>query len=199
LERKIIEQSEIVKQNTISTEELGQYNRTCFNIEIHGVPHTPNEDLNVVAHSLASKLDVQLPSDALTRVHRLPSRKPDQPAPIICQFRDRRLRDMVFKNRRTNQVLDQELVSTSASSTVSASRPVSIFENLSPYLKHLRWLAKTRAREAGFRYVWIMDGKLLVRKDEGAPVSRIRHVDDLRIFIQNTPVAPSLTIESNVA
>src|SRR5690606_32628565 len=120
----------------------------------------------------------------IAKIHRLPNKRQDQPAPVILQLNNRRIRDQIMTKRRSTTVLPGELVATGANEpSVAAQQPVRVYENLSPYMRKLRWLAKSTAQQAGYKFVWVRDGKLFVRSQEGTPVIRIRHEDDLHNII----------------
>ena len=54
-----------------------------------------------------------------------------------------------------------------------------IFEQMPYVLKELRWKAKCRASEKGWKYIWFAEGKVLARKIENSNVIRIATEGDL--------------------
>ena len=56
---------------------------------------------------------------------------------------------------------------------------VTVSDHLTSFYKNLLYNTKTAAREKGYKYVWTKDCKILVRKDEYSPVSRIYDFCDL--------------------
>jgi len=56
---------------------------------------------------------------------------------------------------------------------------VLIIEQMPYVLKELRWKAKCRASEKGWKYVWYAEGKVLARKIENSKVIRIATERDL--------------------
>src|SRR5690606_41483541 len=110
-----------VKENKISLEESTQYNRTCFNVEIHNIPQHDNENLEDIAVNIAKKLNLNIEKPAIAKTHRLPHRNPNTPAPIILQLNDRRTRDLLFNTRKTHELHAHAVIVTSTPVSVPTS------------------------------------------------------------------------------
>ncbi|CAH2090658.1 unnamed protein product [Euphydryas editha] len=57
--------------------------------------------------------------------------------------------------------------------------PVFIQEHLSPQNKALHAAVRIRAKEKGYKYVWVRSGKIFVRKSEDSGYLFIRNMVDL--------------------
>lgn len=99
--------------------------------------------------------------DKIESVHRLKAREGKIP-PIIVRFRDRSERDR-WVNKRS----------------ALKSERIFINENLTKLQRWLFWNAKECAKEKGYKYVWMSNGKILVRRKDGAAVIRIEDESDL--------------------
>lgn len=140
---------------------LEQYSRSK-NIEIHGIEETVREDLIEVIRSVATKINLEPPSRSdLEAIHRLKTGAGKIP-PIIVRFKEREVRNLWISKRNA---LRRE--------------KVYINDNLSKQIKQLRWNTKKAATEKGYKFVWVHNGRVLVRKTEGAAVIQITSDRDL--------------------
>lgn len=150
-----------IKDLEWAVENMEQYSRRR-NIEIHGISPHVHEDLPTILKNLAARLDLPLPEpDKIEAMHRLRA-KDDKIAPIIVRFNDRSERDR-WVSKRTALKADH----------------IFINENLTKLQKWLFWNAKECARERGYSFVWMRNGKILVRQRAGSAVIRIDREDDL--------------------
>lgn len=133
-------------------ESAEQYTRGR-NVEIHGIPEAPNQDLYQVLADLSVKLNIQSPErQVIEALHRLKAHK-DKIAPIIVRFVDQTTRDMWLAKKRALR-----------------ADKIYINENLTRAHKMLLSECKKLAKDRGFKFVWVSNGKILVRKSEGASV-----------------------------
>lgn len=129
------------------------------NIEIHGIKQQDNENLMNVITGLAAKLQLPEPSNQTVEVvHRLGGRQ-DQ---IIVRFYDRNVRDQWVKKQTT---LRRE--------------GIYINENLTKLMKGLLWATRKAAKEKSYKFVWVRNGRILVRQTEGAAVMHIENENDI--------------------
>lgn len=82
--------------------------------------------------------------------------------PIIIRFNDRSERDKWVSKR-----------------TALKDEHVYINENLTRLQRWLFWNTEDCAREMNYKYVWMKDGKIFVRKRDGAAAIRIDDESDL--------------------
>lgn len=54
-----------------------------------------------------------------------------------------------------------------------------MYEMLSPYAHYLRFAAKSSARANGYKFTWVHDDTILVRKNEGSEIISIITENDL--------------------
>lgn len=161
LESVVKQREAELRELRTAVENAEQYSRRK-NIEIHGVEQREGEDLLKVVADLATKLRLPQPTkESIEAVHRLGTRQGTRP-PIIVRFQDRNTRELWVRKR-------------------GALREEGIFvnENLTRQLKRLLWTTKNVAKERGYRFVWIRNGKLFVRQKEGAAVIRIENENEL--------------------
>lgn len=123
-----------------------------LNLEFHGLPVTPNEDLLLKINELATVLDVpQLAPTDVTAIHRLPA-KPDKIPGVIVHY---------------NRQADRDLWLSKRAKLKEPKNGVFILENITKRNRELLNVAKQWAAENGFRFAWHSNGKILLRKDAG--------------------------------
>lgn len=148
-----------------------QYSRRC-NMEIHGLTFVPGEDLIATLTDLAQNLGLPSfqSSDILT-MHRLPTKRDTAPI-VLIRFASVGIKETWMaargKLRKPRQGGDQSLFFN---------------DNLTQANKELFWLARTKGKEHGYRFVWLKNTKIYARKDEGTPVIRIAAVRDLEKLV----------------
>lgn len=144
-----------------AVEKAEQYSRRN-NIEIHGIAQSDQEDISIIVKNIAEKLSLSIPQpEKMESMHRLRAREGKIP-PIIVRFNDRSERDQWMTKR-----------------TALKNERVYINENLTKLQRWLFWKAKECARERGYTYVWMKNGKILVRQREGAAAIRVDSESDL--------------------
>ena len=48
--------------------------------------------------------------------------------------------------------------------------------------RHLLWISKNKAKEQNWKYVWIKDGRILAKKDDGARVIQVAKEGDVNLI-----------------
>lgn len=138
-----------------------------LNLEVHGIPVTPAEDLLEKLNELASILDVPyLSPNAITAIHRLPV-KPDKTPGIIIHYNRQSDRDLWFAARQKLR---------------AAKHQASILENMTTRNRYLLRKTKDWATENGFHFAWHSNGKILLRKkeaDRAVAVTSEAHLSEL--------------------
>ncbi|XP_037555109.2 uncharacterized protein LOC119431705 [Dermacentor silvarum] len=161
-------QSEEIAQFRAERNKDEQYSRLS-NLELHGLPFSSGEDLRAVISELAQKLALTEfnPRDVVA-VHRLPARK-DKVPPVLVRFSGPSLRDTWLAARRKLRDLAQKKLYPM----------MYLNENLTQTNKELFWKARTKGKESSYKYVWVKNGKIFARKEDGGRVLRIATVDDV--------------------
>lgn len=146
------------------------------NLEVIGIPYTNSENLNSILQAICIKIGVTLvPADIdqIHRVRKFPTtmkNNTDSPPNIIIHFTQRRRKNeflAAFKTRRTITTVDLGLN--------GPSRPVFINEHLTPRNKLLLKKVRDVGKEMSYKFIWIKDCKIFLRKSE---TSRIIHISD---------------------
>lgn len=161
LEGRISQRDEEVCELRKAIDNAELYSRRQ-NIEIHGIIQQANENIMNIINSVAVKLDLEpvTPND-IEAAHRLKA-KEGRTTPILVRFTERRTRDLWVRKR-----------------TALRGDNIYINENLTRALKSLLWSTKACAKEKGYKFTWVKNGKIFVRQKEGAAVIQIENERDL--------------------
>ncbi|XP_046679168.1 uncharacterized protein LOC124366616 [Homalodisca vitripennis] len=153
--------------------QIEQYSRKS-NIEIQGVPVTSNEDPVLIAVDVGRTVGVELKAEDVMAAHRVPTFKPRAIPPLIVQLRDRRLKNTCIAAYKKNKKLSAKDINPAFPNNI-----VYVNDHLTPETKSLLRLAKMKAKEINYKYVWCNDGKIFMRSEDGQRCIRIDCEQDL--------------------
>lgn len=155
--------SKVLADLQLDIDDLEWRNRK-MNLEFHNIPVTQNEKLIEKVNAMADILCTsKLTAQDIDAIHRLPT-KPDKVPGIIVRFKSVATREAWFRNRgKLREARDDRF----------------ILENLTKRSRALLSAAREWAHATDFQYAWHRDGKIRVRKSDGAIPIIVRTVDDL--------------------
>lgn len=159
---------ESLKSETL---ELQQYSRRS-NLEISGLPETQGEDTKQLVTSVLNVLNIHNQENIVV-AHRVPTAKKDIAKPIIVQFTSKFERDKCIAAAKPKRLLASDV------SDRFDSVPVFVNEHLAPGIKRLLYLSKQYKLEQNFKYCWVKDGKIFLRKEDNSRVIRVKKESDL--------------------
>ncbi|CAN7937898.1 unnamed protein product [Ixodes hexagonus] len=177
------EQSQTIEQLQEELNDSDQFSRLS-NLEIHGLPHSPNEDLKSVVSELAGRLGlVDFQTRDIQMMHRLPSRRDVPPAAantsrsrhpaILIRFISATIRDQWLTAREKLRTL-----------AATGSLPKLFFnENLTRKNRELFWMVREKARVKQYKFTWVKNGKLFAKKAETSSLVRIHRLADLEKIV----------------
>lgn len=163
-----------VKSLTSKLNDLEQYSR-MNNIEIQGIPEKNNESVVKIVESLCQFVDHPIDANAVEAVHRVQTYNVNAPKSIIVRFLSRKARDEVLLAAKVKR---SQLGVTGRALPFEGGR-VFINEHLTPENKKLFREVRLAATEKGYKYVWINNANILVRKDERSKIKTIKNTDQL--------------------
>lgn len=166
----------------LNTVEL--HMREC-NVEINGVPENRSENLIDTMVQLTKAVENPLTPDDIqhvTRVAKL-NRDNDKPRAIVAKLRNPRIRDQVLAAvTKFNKKYSQDKLSTRHLGIGGTRSPVFVSEHLTPGNKHLHAAARKKAKEMSYKFVWVRNGRVYVRKDETHQALSVRSLDSLNLI-----------------
>lgn len=164
----VAEQTNEIRQLRTNHNDSDQTNRLS-NLEIHGIPVSSQENIVNTMTNLADQLGVEGFEPAHVVVaHRLPA-KPGTVPPILIRFStvSQKERWMACRGRLGSIRQDE-------------SHPRIYFnDNLTEANRKLFWLARTRGKEKGYKFVWVRHGKIFAKQNQNSPLLRILNTDAL--------------------
>ncbi|XP_022189467.1 uncharacterized protein LOC111047937 [Nilaparvata lugens] len=192
--------SKKVHEMELQVIELQQYSR-INNLEIHGIPQTPNEDVYAIIEDISKTLKLKNDALKIDIAHRLPTTNKHAIPPILIKFNNRIAKNNLFSQYKKIQSELKKLEPPGQLRTTSINRnlqdgPVYINENLSTYYRGLLKGAKLFAKENGYKFVWVMNGKIYVRKHEDSRPIRLANHADLDRLRCDDPISSQMRSNS---
>lgn len=156
-------------------DDIEQYSRRDT-IEIHGVPVAAGEQVVEVVKSVVTALDLPIEDTMISACHRLRSREgTGKPPGIIVKMVRRMDAQEILKKRRVKRNFSTHHIGLTANLAV----PIYINESLCPGRRRLLNAAKNIQKEKHYTFLWIRDGKILLRKSDKDPVKVVTSPADL--------------------
>ncbi|KAJ2937854.1 hypothetical protein O0L34_g4994 [Tuta absoluta] len=163
------------------------------NIEVIGLEKKNDEKLPEIVTKIASKLNLEFDMSTIEEMRRVgPQKQNGQPQPLLITFRSRAMRNKWLMQRKTR--IQNEHIYEDGS-----SNPIYINENLSFAMRNVFRDAKARLK-GKFRFVWVQNSKILVRREEGAKIYTLtseRDIDQLLFHTVSEPTEQSDHEESS--
>ena len=151
-------------------DELEQRSRIA-NIEIKGIPMTPNEDCKMIVLDVAKAAGIQAQLGDIQVAHRIMASKNKQ---IVAQLSSRAIRIEWMKKFKGERNLNANKINRAFK-----DNPVFVNEHLTVRNKTLLQETKSFAKMNNFKFVWVNDNRILMRKTENSKILRIRDQTDL--------------------
>uniref|UniRef100_A0A2A4IUX2 FP protein C-terminal domain-containing protein n=1 Tax=Heliothis virescens TaxID=7102 RepID=A0A2A4IUX2_HELVI len=155
------------------------------NIELNGIPENQAENLITTVIQLGKTISCDIQAGditSVTRVKKLDSQS-SRPRSIIVKLKNSRKRDEVLASvTKFNRTNSADKLNTRHLGYAGTKSPVFVSEHLSPLNKSIHAQARKVAREKGYKYVWVRDGRVLVRKDDGARAVHIKSLQSANML-----------------
>ncbi|XP_073999150.1 uncharacterized protein [Rhodnius prolixus] len=165
-----------VSELLVTVEVLKQASR-CKTVEIHNVPLVQGENANDLLNKIGTALDVNVGEvDFVYRAKPGPSIvDPPRPPPIIATFLRQCTRDDLITRRKVKRDFSTRHIGWAT----QENHIIYINESLTPYFKKLYGAARAAKKSNIVKYVWVKNGRVLIRKADGAPVIVVHKLDDI--------------------
>lgn len=162
--------------------QMEQLSRTN-NIEIQCVPEHKSENLYSTVQQLAKVVKCPLTESDVQYCSRIAKFDNNSPRPrsILVKFSSRRLRDTylaaVAKHNKSNPA--DKLNTSHLGIGGSKKTAVYVAEHLTPDIKALHAATRRKAKELNYKFVWVRDSKVFVRKTESSSYTLIKSKEAL--------------------
>lgn len=166
-------------------DKLGQLEQQARNnnIEIQCVPERRNENLLKIIHELATTISIDLPDRDILGFHRTAKMTAESKRPrnIVVKLSSPRIRDNVLAAVKTyNRKHSQDKLNSSHVGITGDKHPIFIVEHLSTSNKKLHAATRLAAKEKQYKFVWVRNGRIFVRKDEHSNSRLVNNVEFLK-------------------
>lgn len=160
--------------------QIDQHSRAS-NVEIQCVPENKQENLINTIVQLGRVIKCPINETQIqycSRIAKLNSSSP-RPRSILVKFNSPRLRDEFLaatsKFNRTNR--DEKLNTSHLGIGGVKKSAIFVAENLTHENKRLHAAARSKAKELGYKFVWVRDSRIYMRKDEHTSHVYIKDID----------------------
>ncbi|XP_026740156.1 uncharacterized protein LOC113502703 [Trichoplusia ni] len=174
-----------LKDMTMRVNILEQQARSS-NIEMQCVPEHRAENLvsTVLQLSRVIGCDIKETDIQLCTRTAKKDKQNTRPRSVLVKFNSPRLRDtFLAASIQFNKTNSSDKLNSSHLG-IATDKPVPIFitEHLSPENKALHAATRVRAKELGFKFVWVRNGRVFMKKDEHSQSLLIRDHENLKLL-----------------
>lgn len=152
------------------------------NVEINGLPEHRTENLSKTILQLARTVKVDIPDNQILHVTRVAKINKDSSTPrsVIVKLHSPRVRDTLLAAiSKFNKDSIKDKLSSEHMGIGGPRVPVFVSEHLTPSNKFLHAAARKKAKDLMYKFVWVRNGKIYVRKDETSQAYLVRNVESL--------------------
>lgn len=163
-----------------------EHHARANNIEIQCVPQKNNENLVNIVKQLGKVINCDITDENIVNCTRImkQNNSNNRPKSIVVQFNTPRFRDTVLAAsitfNKSKPVTDK--LNTSHLGFDGEKSGIYITEHLSPSIKALHAATRLKAKEKGYKYVWIRGGRIYVKKNEGSDNKIVRDIKSLNML-----------------
>lgn len=189
-----VEQSGIIKGLRSEIDSLRTTNQTLSsrlaqidrharssNVEINCVPENKAENLINTVLQLGKVIKCPIKEEQIHYCSRIAKMNNSSPRPrsILVKFNSPRLRDeFLAATVRFNRGNRDDKLNTSHLG-IGGNKKTAIYvaEHLTQEIKSLHAATRSRARELGYKYVWVRDSRIYLRKNEQSNLIHVNNID----------------------
>lgn len=152
------------------------------NIEIQGMPQHGNENVVEIVQKIADVVSLKIDDRDILSCTRVASMNKDsrRPRAIVVKLSSARRRDEFYSAvTRFNKARPSNKLSTSHLGIAGDNSLIYVSEHLSPANKSLHAATRAKAKQHSYKFVWVRNGRIFMRKDE---TSRFIHVKNQQVL-----------------
>lgn len=176
LQTNLIEDRDKINELQSQINKQQQWARMS-NIEIVGLPESPNESAADLVVAIANHAGISLQRNQVETAYRVrPMKKVEgRPKPIVAKLQTRMLKDQIIAGlRKTNGISTRDV------GLGGNNRKFFVNEHLTPENKQLLSSVKTHAKTKSYKFVWVRNCNIFLRKNEESPVITISSIKDIQ-------------------
>lgn len=163
-----------------------EQNARVTNIEISGIPEKKFENLVKTVEQLGNIVENPIIESEILHVTRVAKLNKDnsRPRSVIVKLSSQRRRDeLLAAVSKFNKKNKDDKLNTAHLGIGGRREPVFVSEHLTLSNKQLHAAARKRSKEVGWKFVWVRDGRVFVRKSEQSPAIYIKNEDSLKVIV----------------
>lgn len=180
----------LAMQNTIKSlcgrlNQVEQHARAS-NIEIQCVPESKNENLVSIIKQLSTVVSCTIDDEKILHCSRAVKSKcsKQRPRAIVVQFTSPLIRDnFLAAVTRYNKLHPEDKLNSSHLKIAGDKKPIYVMEHLSPANKALHSAARQLSKEKNYKYVWIKNGRIYIRRNEYSDYTIIKDMSCLEKIV----------------
>uniref|UniRef100_A0A2A4JUE7 Zinc finger PHD-type domain-containing protein n=1 Tax=Heliothis virescens TaxID=7102 RepID=A0A2A4JUE7_HELVI len=178
LHRELQDAKTTIAELTRENNSREQYSR-MNNAEISGIPWQKGENLVSILSNIYTKVGLSLELRDINRIHRVrrfeqEPNAPSRPPAIIVQFIRQGSKDQLLAAIRSRRG-----ISTADIGFTGPAANIYVSDHLTPTYKLLLKRSRELKEQCGFKYLWVRDCKIFMRKSDSSKVIRISSDKDL--------------------
>lgn len=163
-----------IKQDVQKLEEISCERK----IEVHGIPYNENEDLNMIIANISENLDYKIERediDEAYRIKKLQNRNNgNKNFPIVVSFVRKSIKEKFLAMRKKRSMFTNEIGFKEKRSQIYLN------EYLPRKKKDLLWKTKQAKLEKRYKFLWVRNGNIMVRKTEDSNIIKINCEEDIK-------------------
>lgn len=160
---------------TNQLDHMEQYSR-LNNLEIQGIPEKTGENLITVMETIGIYLNFPIDVNHIDAIHRVASRYSGAPRNIIVKFTSRRVKENLLAAYKSLRLTNK---TKSGLKIDGISDVLYMNEHLTQSNKLLYKEARKSAKEKSYKYVWVKNGRIFLRKDDRSRITVVTDLDCL--------------------
>ncbi|PZC74943.1 hypothetical protein B5X24_HaOG207022 [Helicoverpa armigera] len=164
---------------------LIEQNSRQQNVEINGIPEHKSENLIKTIVQMGKVVSSTIKEEDILSVVRVRKLDPEtkNPRAVVAKLRSTLLTDTLLTSvSQFNKTHPKEKLNSQHLGYGNAVQPVFVSEHLSPLNKRIHAATRKAAREKGYLYVWVRDGKVLVRKADGHQAKHVKSLEAVMLL-----------------
>lgn len=164
--------------------DIEQRERDC-NLEIQCVPEYKTENLLSIFSKICNTVSVPISQSDVKNITRVAKINSDsrRPRNIVVRLPSTRERDNILAAINAfNKKNREDKLNTLHLGITGDKQPIYITEHLSPSNKKLHAASRIFVKENGYRFVWIRNGRIYIRKDVNTNAILVKNLDSLKFI-----------------
>lgn len=175
---------QLVSDLSVRVNLIEQYSRQQ-NIEVNGIPENKSENLVKTVVQMGNAVGSAIKEEDIlsaVRVRKL-NNENNVPRAVVVKLRSTQTRDVILTSvMNFNRTHSTGKLNSQHLGYGGPIKPIYVSEHLSPLNKQIHAATRKAATAKGYKYVWVRDGRILIRKADGDQAKQIRSLDAVALL-----------------